>query len=586
MTILRMDVQTAYRKTFLYAVGIVLILLAVAALNISIYMALSESFGYDVGALIVSILNAVLAVVIIVIAGRTKPGPEADMAKEIRDYALAEINADLDKADQNIDEFKTDVQRIRSGFNSLIGKGGASSAGFMSLTTALGPLLDLLIGWLQKSKKKGKTMSDEDTRQEIEDLRARLDELTSDREKSETSEPLPAKPAAPDSAEESGVSDDSADRVEVAEPPRAPVADDPRAPAAGKFVLPPSGQIMPAVVILAATLALLVVGRDFLVPLAVAILFWNLLNALASAFGRIQFGKSTMHGWLAWTLSLIVLALANWVVYWILTSQSEALIAAAPVYEANFVKLSDKFATLLGIERMPSTEQLMESVNLGALLSWLGGSVGSLLAELVLVFLYVAFLLAEQRHFPEKITRLVTDEEKATEARILMSQISKQVQTYIWIKTVVSLITGFVSYIVLRLIGVDFAAVWALIIFLLNFIPNIGSALGVIFPALLALVQFETLTPFVMVVLGLGATQFIIGNIVEPAMMGSSLNLSSFVIILSLTFWGMIWGIAGMILCVPITVIVAIICTHFKRLHWLAILLSSDGRINVPQEET
>lgn len=132
---------------------------------------------------------------------------------------------------------------------------------------------------------------------------------------------------------------------------------------------------------------------------------------------------------------------------------------------------------------------------------------------------------------------------------------------------------------VLRLVGVDFAAVWGLIIFLLNYIPNVGSAIGVVFPALLALVQFETLTPFVMVVLGLGTTQFVIGNVVEPAMMGSSLNLSSFVIILSLTFWGMIWGIAGMVLCVPIMVIIAIVCSNFKRLHWVAVLLSSDGRI-------
>ena len=221
----------------------------------------------------------------------------------------------------------------------------------------------------------------------------------------------------------------------------------------------------------------------------------------------------------------------------------------------------------------------MKSLDLGKLLSWLGGSVGSLLAELVLVVLYVAFLLAEQRHFPEKITRLANDEEKAAKMRLLMSQISRQVQTYIWIKTAVSLLTGIVSYIVLRLVGVDFAAVWALIIFLLNYIPNVGSALGVIFPALLTLVQFETLMPFVVVVLGLGAVQFIIGNMVEPAMMGSELNLSSFVIILSLTFWGMIWGIAGMVLSVPITVIVTIICSNFRRLHWIAILLSGDGRL-------
>lgn len=149
MAILRIDLQTAYRQTFLYAVGIILILLAVAALNVSIYMALSERFGYDVGALIVCIMNAVLAVVIIVIAGRTKAGPEADMAKEIRDYALTEINTDLDKVHRNLDEFKTDIEHIRSGFHSLIGKDGGSLFGLANLV----PVIDLVIGLLKKSKK-------------------------------------------------------------------------------------------------------------------------------------------------------------------------------------------------------------------------------------------------------------------------------------------------------------------------------------------------------------------------------------------------------------------------------------------------
>lgn len=352
----------------------------------------------------------------------------------------------------------------------------------------------------------------------------------------------------------------------------------------GRFLLPSAGQIMPGVLIFAITLALLIAERDFLVPLAVAVLLWNLLNALAVAFGRIKIGGSPIPGWLAWTLSLVVLLLVDALFYWILTSQSEALIAAAPVYEANFAKLTERFTALIGIEAMPSTARLMESVNLGALLSWIGGSIGSVFTELLLIVLYVAFLLAEQRHFPKKITRLARDAETAAKARLLMTQISKQVQKYIWIKTVVSLITGFVSYLVLRMVGVDFAAVWGLIIFLLNFIPNVGSALGVIFPALLALVQFEPLTPFVVVVLGLGVTQFFIGNVVEPAMMGSSLNLSSFVIILSLTFWGMIWGIAGMILCVPITVIVAIVCANFDRLRWIAVLLSADGRVMVSSQ--
>jgi predicted PurR-regulated permease PerM len=253
--------------------------------------------------------------------------------------------------------------------------------------------------------------------------------------------------------------------------------------------------------------------------------------------------------------------------------------AAAPVYQANFAKLTAKLKTLIGIEKMPTTDRLMESLNLGALLSWLGGAVGSILGEIVLVVIYVAFLLAEQRHLPEKIDRLASNEDDAKRIRLLTSAISKQVQTYVWIKTVVSILTGFVSYVILRLVGVDFAAVWALIIFLLNYVPTVGSALGVVFPALLTLVQFETLTPFVVIVVGLGTIQFVIGNVVEPALMGKSLNLSSFVIILSLTFWGTIWGIPGMLLCVPITVVFAIVCSYFSRFHWLAVVLSADGRI-------
>jgi len=88
-------------------------------------------------------------------------------------------------------------------------------------------------------------------------------------------------------------------------------------------------------------------------------------------------------------------------------------------------------------------------------------------------------------------------------------------------------------------------------LFFLNFIPNIGSVLGVIFPALVALVQFDTITPFILVVPGFGGAQFVIGNVVEPAYMGKSLNLGCFMILLSLTFWGSIRGIAGMFLSVP-----------------------------------
>jgi hypothetical protein len=148
MAILRINIQTASKQIILFSVGIVLILLAVAMFNVGMYMSLSENFGRDVGAFIVSAFNGALAVIIMLIANRTKPGPEAAMAKEIRDLALTEINADVDKFRQNLNEVKTDVQRIRSGFGGLLGGGDKSALGLLRLA----PLFDVLISSLRKSK--------------------------------------------------------------------------------------------------------------------------------------------------------------------------------------------------------------------------------------------------------------------------------------------------------------------------------------------------------------------------------------------------------------------------------------------------
>lgn len=146
--ILRINLQTVAKQIILYAVGIVLILLAVAALNVAIYVTLSETYGRGAGAFIVSAINAILAVFIMIVANRTKPGPEIAMATEIRDLAVSEINTDVENVRQNLNEIKTDVEQIRSGFSGLLGGGGGSSFGLLNFA----PLLDLLISSLRKSK--------------------------------------------------------------------------------------------------------------------------------------------------------------------------------------------------------------------------------------------------------------------------------------------------------------------------------------------------------------------------------------------------------------------------------------------------
>lgn len=148
--ILKINLQTVARQIILYAVGIVLILLAVAMFNLAIYMGIAEDHGEVTGALIVCAINSILAVVIVMVAGRTKPGPEAAMAREIRELALTEIHSDVGRIEQDLVDFKSDIQRIRSGFSGLMGGGGGSSFSLLNLV----PLLDILISALSKSKSK------------------------------------------------------------------------------------------------------------------------------------------------------------------------------------------------------------------------------------------------------------------------------------------------------------------------------------------------------------------------------------------------------------------------------------------------
>ena len=115
----------------------------------------------------------------------------------------------------------------------------------------------------------------------------------------------------------------------------------------------------------------------------------------------------------------------------------------------------------------------------------------------------------------------------------ILTHAQEDIQTYLWIKTVTSTITGMVSYGVLLTVGVDFAGFWAFTIFMLNFIPTIGSIIATLFPALLALIQFDTIGPFLVVLIGVGAIQVIVGNFLEPKLMGNSLNVSPFVVMMS-----------------------------------------------------
>lgn len=339
-------------------------------------------------------------------------------------------------------------------------------------------------------------------------------------------------------------------------------------------------------IILIISLTLIQIGKSFLIPLILSLLAWSLLNALSNHIMDLRIGSITTPRWLATLLSIMLLGLFLLGIYQILASQAADLTKAAPVYQANFTRLLNDLVTWLGIEQLPTSGSFIDSVNIGSILSLVGASIGSIFTSIILIVIYTGFLFAEQKVIPAKRAKLFTDDEHQGRTNRLFTEIASQVQRYILMKTAISLLTGLLSYIVLKLVGVDFAAVWALLIFLLNYIPNIGSFLGVAFPALLTLVQFDTLTPFLITTLSLLTIQIIVGNVIEPAYMGKSLNLSPLMIILSLTFWGILWGIPGMFLSVPLMVVTTIICSRFESLRWVAVVLSADGTVNATENST
>jgi AI-2 transport protein TqsA len=187
----------------------------------------------------------------------------------------------------------------------------------------------------------------------------------------------------------------------------------------------------------------------------------------------------------------------------------------------------------------------------------------------------------EQVNFRRKLTVIFGEGDRL---RSVLGQIDRDIRVYIRIKTTLAVTTSVLAYAVMAWVGVDFAAFWAVMVFFFYFIPTVGSILAIVAPAVLTLVQFDHLSPFLIVLFVIGTIQIVVANIVEPAVMGRSLNLSPLVVIFSLVVWGTIWGVVGMFLCVPIMVVLLIVLAHFKATHPLAVLLSADGKVPEPSD--
>ena len=246
-----------------------------------------------------------------------------------------------------------------------------------------------------------------------------------------------------------------------------------------------------------------------------------------------------------------------------------------PEYQARLQGMSSEVLarlSQLGLAIDPS--QWRESFNPSAALALAGNtlsSFGNVMANAFLILLTVIFILAEEVGVTDKIRYANADPGKALAA---IERFSKSVNQYMAIKMVLSLLTGVLAMVWLMILGVDYAVLWGLLAFLLNFVPTLGSILAAVPAVLLALVQLGSGTAL-LTALGYLVINVGVGNILEPRLMGRGLNLSALVVFLSLVFWGWVLGPVGMLLSVPLTMTVKIALESVEDTRWLGVMLGS-----------
>lgn len=328
------------------------------------------------------------------------------------------------------------------------------------------------------------------------------------------------------------------------------------------------------------TIHILIAGSDLLIPFVIAVVIWYLIISITSAIQKVPVFKHHAPYPLSLLLAMAICVGIIYTVFNLITSNIAEIISAVPLYQERFMHFMTKTLDYFGVDKVPEPLKIFDQSRVMSFATNLASTITSIAGNMGIIFIYVLFLLLEHRSFDSKLSYAIKDEKRLKKTQRVIKKISSQIQSYMRIKTALSIVTAFLSYLVMFFVGVDFANFWAQLIFLLNYIPTIGSIIATILPCLLTIIQFDSWVPFFIVTITLISIQFMIGNIIEPRLIGKSVNLSGLVIILSLAVWGSIWGITGMFLCVPIMVTLNIIFSNFDKTRPMAIMLSADGEID------
>jgi AI-2 transport protein TqsA len=323
------------------------------------------------------------------------------------------------------------------------------------------------------------------------------------------------------------------------------------------------------VLVLVAVGMVLKLASSVVLPLIIA---WLLSYLIAPAVNYMT--RRKIPATLAVFVILIILLGIFYLSFTFLYSRISAFAAAYPRYQSRMTELIQAVSSRWNLNFDPFAG-INWGQSIGGFLVTLSQSIFGFVSKLVLVIIFLFFILLGKPYFKYKILKSFSAENADQISRIT-SSITAQIRRYLSLQFLISFVTGILVWMALVSIGVDFAITWGALAFFLNFIPTVGSIVASIPPILLALIQFyPSFWPGIITLIVLVTIQLGMGNGIAPKVMGDQLNLSPVVVLLSLLFFGWLWGIVGALLSVPIAAVIKIVCENIETLNPISVMMGS-----------
>jgi predicted PurR-regulated permease PerM len=365
----------------------------------------------------------------------------------------------------------------------------------------------------------------------------------------------------------------------MAKAPAKPPAAKP-SPVAVKPAMTSSDRITRNAVVIIAVIAVgcaLWLLRGILTPLALAMFMAIMVDSFAR---RLEMQWPRLPDALS-LLAAILLSLVIFGVSAVVVAANAADFAGKlDIYQTRLDELIVQFGGVfrfLGGEAPDSVADLIRRGNPTEALSSFANGLRGFGSDALFVLIYLGFIIAARGGFRRKIVALFPHSRDRDEAVLVFNRIRFGVERYLWVQTVTGLMIAGGSWLGMMALGLDNALFWAFLIFLASYIPIIGGFVGVAFPVVFALLQFQNPVWALVLFVILQTIQAVVGNIITPRMQGDSLNIDPVVVLLALAAWGLLWGLPGMFLSTPLAVMAMIILAEFNGSRWIAILMSENG---------